>query len=433
MYNVGTEKFISYNESNKNQIPLSAAPTTSAIEFKTSELSTHPIIIGVEKHAINQNTTNNNYQYGAIFWENGWTGWANDPGSCNKTTEIGNAADETLKKIEGLVFIHEMKNDYFRLKGHSGNYIDASSIYNNATAKVGQMSMNSNDACNLAGTIFYFDENKKFLNYATGTYIRETREIGSIANNDGNSWTISMSGTEGKYKLYSNANAWLHDYSGNRTDRCSEEENHANTNHSWTIEKVTSLPVTITAAGYATLYAPVALYVPSGVEAYTVTINGKRATLNKIESRIIPANTGVVLKGNQGSYSFEITEYAPSLETNYLLGSVPATFIADDAYVLAVKDDVVGFYKAAKNQQNNSAFINNSHKAYLPASAVPASANNISFFGFRFGDDEEETTGVEEVEIRNEKEEIFDLAGRRISEITSPGIYIVNGKKVLVK
>ena len=42
-------------------------------------------------------------------------------------------------------------------------------------------------------------------------------------------------------------------------------------------------------------------------------------------------------------------------------------------------------------------------------------------------------TGIEKVEIRNEKSEIYDLTGRRIETTTAPGIYIVGGKKVLVK
>ncbi len=42
-------------------------------------------------------------------------------------------------------------------------------------------------------------------------------------------------------------------------------------------------------------------------------------------------------------------------------------------------------------------------------------------------------TGIEKVEIRNEKSEIYDLTGRRVENITAPGIYIVGGKKVLVK
>ncbi len=42
-------------------------------------------------------------------------------------------------------------------------------------------------------------------------------------------------------------------------------------------------------------------------------------------------------------------------------------------------------------------------------------------------------TGIEKVEVRDEKEEIFDLTGRRVNEITKAGIYIIGGRKVLVK
>ena len=49
-------------------------------------------------------------------------------------------------------------------------------------------------------------------------------------------------------------------------------------------------------------------------------------------------------------------------------------------------------------------------------------------------------TGVEKVESRNEKvemgdekKEIYDLGGRSVKEITAKGIYIVNGKKTVLK
>jgi hypothetical protein len=42
-------------------------------------------------------------------------------------------------------------------------------------------------------------------------------------------------------------------------------------------------------------------------------------------------------------------------------------------------------------------------------------------------------TGVEEVETDGGDKVIYDISGRKLSEITKPGLYIVNGKKVLVK
>jgi hypothetical protein len=43
-------------------------------------------------------------------------------------------------------------------------------------------------------------------------------------------------------------------------------------------------------------------------------------------------------------------------------------------------------------------------------------------------------TGIGEVKGENgEVETIYDLAGRKVKETSVPGIYIVDGKKVLVK
>ena len=324
--------------------------------------------------------------------------------------------------------------NYYRLKGNSGNYIDASSIYNNATAKVGQMSMKSADACNLAGTIFYLDENNKLLNYHTGTYITATREIANVGV-AGNTWTISASTITGKYKIKSNDGNWLHDNSGNRADRCDQDPDGHSETHSWIIEEVEALPVTISAAGKATFFAPVAVEVLSGVKAYTVTINGEWATLNEITG-VIPAETGVVLAGNAGDYNFDITTTTETVESD-LLGTVAATYITADAYVLGYvnvaeegeeEKKEVGFYTATKNQQEGASWLNNSHKAYLPK---PAGSEGISFYGF-CGNDEENTTAIENVETATVNV-IYDLSGRRVSEITEKGIYIVNGRKVLVK
>ena len=325
---------------------------------------------------------------------------------------------------------------YFRLKGYSGGYVDASSIYNNANAKYGQMSIKSAANCNLAGTIFYYDDENRFLNYATGTYVCVGREIAAVGAdvNKNTAWDIYCSATKGQFKLYGTyqdgtetKNVWLHDNSGNRADRCSNEADHANTTHSWTIEKVTSLPVTITAAKYATFYAPVAVEVPAGVTAYTATVDAanNKVILNEVDG-VIPANTGVVLYSETpDTYNFTISEDVEAIEGNALRGSAAATYYttAGTYYALGLVEGEVGFYKDAFN---NSRFQNNSHKAYLYVEGT----QNAASYSFRFG---EGTTAIENVEVENEVNAIFDLAGRRVEAITAPGIYIVGGKKVLVK
>ena len=42
-------------------------------------------------------------------------------------------------------------------------------------------------------------------------------------------------------------------------------------------------------------------------------------------------------------------------------------------------------------------------------------------------------SAVEKIEVIDEKKVIYDLLGRRVEAITGAGIYIVNGKKVVVK
>ena len=73
-------------------------------------------------------------------------------------------------------------------------------------------------------------------------------------------------------------------------------------------------------------------------------------------------------------------------------------------------------------------WLNNANKAYLPASAVPN--KSAAFYGF----DWDGTTGIEQItDNREQSTAIYDLTGRRIEAITAPGIYVVNGKKILVK
>ena len=65
--------------------------------------------------------------------------------------------------------------------------------------------------------------------------------------------------------------------------------------------KISNYPATITSAGWATLYTPYALDFSGidGLTAYTATLDGETVILTAVND--VPANTGVVLKGTEGS------------------------------------------------------------------------------------------------------------------------------------
>ena len=199
-----------------------------------------------------------------------------------------------------------------------------------------------------------------------------------------------------------------------------------NTTEQLYISKVTPFhTLSVTDAGYATLFLDFNAAIPAGVEAYTVTaVNTGYVTLTQVTG-VLPANTGVIVKADEGDYNFvasaaEVADVAG----NKLLGTVVDTNIEGEAYVLGNVGGV-GLYKA---KMTDGKWLNNANKAYLPASEVPTNVKSLSF---RFG---EGTTGIEQItDNREQSTVIYDLTGRRVEAITAPGVYIVGGKKVLVK
>lgn len=212
---------------------------------------------------------------------------------------------------------------------------------------------------------------------------------------------------------------------------------------------VDEIPVTIGSTGYSTLYySDKALAVPEGVTAKYVSAiedDGSGKILFTEFEGMIPAGTGVVLQADPKAYTFlVIPDSEAEAPMNNLLSGTDeaATTVAPDwaagrdckFYMLSKKkggdNSTVGFYYGS-GCPNGEAFTNGAHKAYLTVPKM-SGANARSFYLFS---DAETTTGIDNVQSAKESTgnlKIYNLNGQRVST-PQRGIYIVNGKKVLVK
>ena len=181
--------------------------------------------------------------------------------------------------------------------------------------------------------------------------------------------------------------------------------------------------------GFATLYTPYALDF-SGVEnlkAYTATVSGSTVTLTAVDD--VPAGTGVVLKRTGGdATSFDIPTIASSTtdKGDLLGGDADVAFDSDtnnDIYVLAKNTDgKVQFRKLGSGSVAAG-------KAYLKV-AKTTGAHMLSVIF----DDDSDVTGINTIANSQQPtaNSCYDLQGRKVAQPTK-GLYIVNGKKVIIK
>ena len=358
----------------------------------------------------------------------GYHTYASVEPSLDAITYMTPANLEVLKNAVYNEVVAPAQGAYYRLQNvASSNYMSGNKT--NITLLT--------DGAEAASTVFYLAEDNMLLSYNSGQFLdcqgKGYTAIGTVPSDA--KFGFAYNGPKANEITYFNNTAWTY---GAGSDGAGLDKGNGTPNqvgYNWTFANVSSLPVTITDAKYATFYAPVEVTVPEGVEAYYITtdgINSEYISLTKIDGRVVPANTGVILYAETAkTYNLEITSTgADTIADNLLEGTVAATYVTEDAYVLSNQYGEVGLHKAAKNQSSNTAWKNNANKAYLPASALTALQNTVAFYGF----DWEGTTGIEQItDNREQSTVIYDLTGRRIEAITVPGIYVVNGKKVLVK
>ncbi|MBQ5643979.1 MAG: bacterial Ig-like domain-containing protein [Bacteroidaceae bacterium] len=187
--------------------------------------------------------------------------------------------------------------------------------------------------------------------------------------------------------------------------------------------------VEISSAGLATFCLPYNATVPEGLTAYTATDNDESIRLtakeDDKEGRKIAANEGVVLKGDEGTYTFVAAEgNVNPTAGNQLVGVTEDTELteADNAYMLTRKiDDGSIAFRLLKTNYTLGA-----NKAYLK---VDDSANTRELIPAIWDDN---ATGIDNIA----KDEvtatgaIYNLAGQKLMR-AQKGINIINGKLVI--
>lgn len=193
-----------------------------------------------------------------------------------------------------------------------------------------------------------------------------------------------------------------------------------------------------TTEGFGTLYSDKAVVIPEGLTATTVkaaadgqlTMDWEYAAGNTV-----PANTGLLIQGeNDTTYDFITTDNPVALSTtNLLSGSTTAAETTGAAgskfykltYSVVNSEQVLGFFWGAAD---GAAFTNEAGKAYL---VIPAGSEAN---GFRL--DGSAITGINNVELDRAADKIYTISGVAVSAKKGnlpAGLYIVNGKKQIVK
>ena len=205
----------------------------------------------------------------------------------------------------------------------------------------------------------------------------------------------------------------------------------------WAFEPV--MRVALNAVGdksYATFYFDRDLQTDENTKAYYImTTNNGYAQLTEVDNdgHNIPAYTAVVLinSAQASSAIFTVTSGLSSVvdaDANLLKGTLTSMTLdlSEDSpyYSMGRLNGEIGFYKF--NNNGTTTITLGAHKAFLE---VPGASNSN---GFTLTLDD--VTGINEiVNSKSSNSKCYDLWGRKIAAPQKGEIYIVNGKKVIMK
>ncbi len=176
---------------------------------------------------------------------------------------------------------------------------------------------------------------------------------------------------------------------------------------------------------YATLNLPFAVTLPDGVTAYKATQDGSHLNLTELKQagEVLPYQTPVLLTSTtEGEKAFQPATYQDQVATGFTGTLTPTAVSTPNTYILAKDGGKVSFFLL--DGTDNTI---NANKAYFVAASTTAAAQTLSI-------NFDNVTGISQAQTSiNDNAPIYDLSGRRVENLKKAGIYIQQGKKIIVK
>lgn len=294
-----------------------------------------------------------------------------------------------------------------------------------------------------ADDMIYLQESLKFIN-CNGTHISTVQRI-RLGEKDGTTNITSFATQDDKpiTVLWTGSNVKINSTNGVVKVGSAIKNNFTLINPTLSFKhngnadlKITqTYDLSVTDAKAATLILPFESTIPEGVKAYKLTYESSNTLNAEAVTGNLPANIPVLINAEQGTYNFVTTADnntdavfgSESKSEGVLIGVYTETQVPAGNYILAKGDQGVGFYKTKANTSKVAPY-----HAYLTINTSDSA--KPSFFRVIGGGDGE-TTLIKGVETNEEKaqEGVYNLNGVRMQETSKKGLYIKNGKKMIIK
>ena len=286
--------------------------------------------------------------------------------SSDMDTERANEVAELLETIlaETLALNMPEAGSFLRIKSYGRSNYLSSTNSSSQTSRLGFVDSKTDD--NEATTILYYTDDGYLIGYGAGYYLSNTSNQAYYAAAGATSGALMQFSAAGSsyvgcywVQFYGTSSyRYLYAQDGDYSDAGGSTSS-STKYYVFYLETVTELPVTTNEGGGATLYTPVALEIPDGVTAYSITLtNDGDMTKTAIEGDVIPAGTAFYFEGEYSTtYYFTITESSEEAVTSDLNGQEATQSAIDNAYVLSVSNLLNKFVASDDEVQGFTAYL----------------------------------------------------------------------------